>query len=61
MAGIHDIGVKIHGSRNPRNTVKCLFEAFDQMRTHEEIVDGDESGRTVMVAGPPGKFAKMFM
>lgn len=38
LAGIHDIGVKVHGSRNPRNTVKCLFEAFDKMKTYEEIV-----------------------
>jgi len=61
MAGIHDIGVKVHGSRNPRNTVKCLFEAFDVMKTHEEIinVDGIGVGDTVTVAVPPGRFGKL--
>ena len=60
LAGIHDIGVKIHGSRNPRNTVKCLFEAFDGMKTHEEILTGvKEEGRKVMVAVPAGRFGKL--
>jgi small subunit ribosomal protein S5 len=60
LAGIHDIGVKIHGSRNPRNTVKCLFEAFDGMKTHEEILDGHvDNGKKVMVAVPAGRFGKL--
>jgi small subunit ribosomal protein S5 len=60
LAGIHDIGVKIHGSRNPRNTVKCLFEAFDGMKTHEEIMGGEvDNGKKVMVAVPAGRFGKL--
>lgn len=54
MAGIHDIGVKIHGSRNRRNAVKCLFEAFDKMRTHEEILSQPDK---IVLARPPGRFA----
>lgn len=60
LAGIHDIGVKIHGSRNPRNLVKCLFEAFDGMKTHEEILAAvTEGGRKVTVAVPPGRFGRL--
>jgi small subunit ribosomal protein S5 len=60
LAGIHDIGVKIHGSRNPRNTVKCLFEAFDGMKTHEEILGGAvDNGKKVMVAVPAGRFGRL--
>ena len=60
LAGIHDIGVKIHGSRNPRNTVKCLFEAFDGMKTHEEIMGGVvENGKKVVVSVPPGRFGRL--
>lgn len=61
LAGIHDIGVKIHGSRNPRNTVKCLFEAFDGMATHEEILAGrgGADGRAVTVAVPCGRFGRL--
>ncbi|KAL6781316.1 MRPS5 [Auxenochlorella protothecoides x Auxenochlorella symbiontica] len=54
MAGIHDIGVKVHGSRNRRNAVKCLFEAFDKIRSHDEITG--QAGK-VVVARPPGRFA----
>jgi ribosomal protein S5 len=42
LAGIHDCGVKIHGSRNRQNVVRCLFKAFETMRGHEEIL---KSGR----------------
>jgi len=60
LAGIHDIGVKIHGSRNPRNTVKCLFEAFDGMKTHEEILSGVvDNGKKVIVAVPAGRFGRL--
>ena len=60
LAGIHDIGVKIHGSRNPRNTVKCLFEAFDGMKTHEEILFKDSGdSRKVTIAVPPGRFGRL--
>lgn len=42
LTGIHDCGVKIHGSRNRQNVVRCLFKAFETMRGHEEIL---KSGR----------------
>lgn len=38
LGGIHDCGVKIHGSRNRQNVVRCLFKAFETMRGHEEIL-----------------------
>jgi ribosomal protein S5 len=28
MAGIHDIGVKVHGARNPRNTGEACGQGF---------------------------------
>jgi small subunit ribosomal protein S5 len=59
MAGIHDVGAKVHGSRNPRNTVKCLFEAFDKMRTGEEIEAAAGRGGRALVAVPPGRFGRL--
>jgi ribosomal protein S5 len=38
LAGIYDIGIKVHGSRNAQNTIKCLFAAFDQLKSEEDIV-----------------------
>lgn len=61
MAGIHDAGVKIHGSRSKRNLVHCLFNAFDQLKTHEEMLAGDDrdgAENVAVVAAPPGKFAR---
>lgn len=118
MAGIHDIGIKVYGSRNTRNTggcylgaggwgvmvdecrvvwsclvfvgfgfspaschapafstsprlllapaqtprpppppfaVKCLFDAFDRMRTTEELVQ--QPGKVIMTV-PPGRYSK---
>lgn len=57
LAGIHDAGVKIHGSRNKRNLVKCLFEAFDRMQTHEEITSGDK----LIIVPAPSKFSSIQM
>ena len=75
MAGIHDVGVKVHGSRNPRNTVRCLFEAFDGLRTHEDIAAGEAArarprggagfraggapASGAAVAVPPGRFGAL--
>ncbi|GAB4820312.1 hypothetical protein N2152v2_007358 [Parachlorella kessleri] len=56
MAGLHDIGVKVYGSRNTRSTVKCLFEAFDKMRTHEEVVGQEDK---VVLPMPPGRYGKL--
>ena len=28
LAGLQDVGVKVHGSRNPTNTVKALLHAL---------------------------------
>ena len=36
--------------------VKCLFEAFDKMRTHEEVVDQQDK---VVLAMPPGRYGKL--
>lgn len=36
LAGINAIGIKTHGSRNARNSVKALFQAFDQLTTIEK-------------------------
>lgn len=59
LAGIYDIGVKVHGSRNPKNTVKCLFVAFDGMRTFEEVLNSNNKGGEVInVAVPPGRFGR---
>lgn len=41
LAGVKDVGIKIQGSRNLRNSVQALFKAFDQMQTRvdEDSVD----------------------
>ena len=36
LAGINAIGIKTHGSRNARNSVKALFQAFEQLTTIEQ-------------------------
>jgi len=36
LAGINSIGIKAHGSRNARNSVKALFQAFEQLTTIED-------------------------
>lgn len=100
MAGIHDVGIKVHGSRNVRNAgaarhwaagagaaagagcvraarrglckgkratrplpasppalpaeVKCVFQAFDKMRTEEEIVAAARGAPVVKM--PPGRY-----
>lgn len=36
LAGIKAIGIKIHGSRNTRNSVKAVFQAFEQLTTIEQ-------------------------
>ena len=36
LAGINSIGIKIHGSRNARNSVKALFQAFGELTTIEK-------------------------
>ena len=59
LAGIHDIGVKIHGSRNPRNTVKCVFEAFDGMKTQEEILEAGRKDGRVLLSVPCGRFGRL--
>ncbi|KAI3427984.1 hypothetical protein D9Q98_006373 [Chlorella vulgaris] len=56
MAGLYDIGLKIHGSRNVRNAVKCVFKAFDQMRTEEEIGQQAAAAGKMVVKMPPGRY-----
>ena len=36
--------------------VKCLFEAFDKMRTHEEVLEQQDK---VVLAMPPGRYGKL--
>ena len=36
LAGIKSIGIKTHGSRNARNSVKALFQAFGELTTIEK-------------------------
>jgi len=45
LAGLKDLGIKIQGSRNVRNVVKCLFKAFAQMhaRVDEDTIDATPS------------------
>ncbi|KAI8106590.1 hypothetical protein M9435_001132 [Picochlorum sp. BPE23] len=57
LAGIHDVGIKVHGSRNPQNTVKCLFAAFDKLRSQDEIVGFRDGVLTVQV--PTGRFGQL--
>lgn len=57
LAGIHDVGIKVHGSRNPQNTVKCLFAAFDTLRAQDEIVGFRDGVLTVQV--PTGRFGQL--
>lgn len=56
MAGIHDIGIKVHGSRNVRNAVKCLFQALDKMRTEDQIAEEAEAKGSFVVTMPPGRY-----
>ena len=58
LAGIYDIGVKVHGSRNPQNTIKCLFAAFDKLRSEDELAGYDEAKGVVRVPCLTGRFGK---
>jgi len=59
LAGIYDIGVKVHGSRNPQNTIKCLFAAFDKLRSEDELAGYDEAKGVVRVPCLTGRFGRM--
>ena len=37
-------------------TVKCVFKAFDKMRTEEEIETAAAQKGTMVVKMPPGRF-----
>eukprot|EP00890_Picochlorum_soloecismus_P004649 jgi/Picsp_1/5185/NSC_02548-R1_ribosomal protein s5 len=58
LCGIYDIGIKVHGSRNPLNTIKCLFAAFDKLKTQDEIIGRNRDG-TIRVPVPTGRFGKV--
>ena len=45
LAGFADIGVKIHGSSNKRNTVKALFSAFEQLEILEAEMEKGLGGK----------------
>ena len=58
LCGIYDIGIKVHGSRNPLNTIKCLFAAFDKLKTQDEIIGRKPDG-TIRIPVPTGRFGKV--
>ena len=57
LAGIYDIGIKVHGSRNPQNTIKCLFAAFDALQSEDDIVGYRDGILTIPVL--TGRFGKL--
>lgn len=64
LAGINAIGIKTHGSRNARNSVKALFQAFSQVSTIEQRAkDLGQAAVEVVVGSRPhtnpnrGKYA----
>lgn len=57
LAGIYDIGIKVHGSRNPQNTIKCLFAAFDALKSEDDIVGYRDGILTIPVL--TGRFGKL--
>ncbi len=59
LAGIYDIGVKVHGSRNPQNTIKCLFAAFDKLRSEDDLAGYDEAKGVLRVPCLTGRFGRM--
>ena len=48
LAGTNSIDIKAHGSRNARNSVKALFQAFEQLTAIEQKANFEEMG---MAAG----------
>lgn len=104
MAGLYDIGIKVHGSRNVRNAgesaalvwgvsagcmgewmsagagapilpptttflllcrllsrpaVKCVFKAFDQIRTEEDFADEAQAAGKLVAKMPPGRYRNL--
>ena len=59
LAGIYDIGIKVHGSRNPQNTIKCLFAAFDKLKDQDEIVGFDAKSGLVTIPVLTGRFGRI--
>jgi small subunit ribosomal protein S5 len=39
LAGVHDVLTKSYGSNSPKNLVKAVFNAFDQLRTRKIVED----------------------
>ena len=60
LAGIFDVGVKVHGSRNPQNTIKCLFAAFDRLRSEDQLRGWDAEKGVLRVPVPTGRFGRGF-
>lgn len=59
LAGIYDIGIKVHGSRNPQNTIKCLFAAFDSLQSEDDIIGYKDGILTIPVL--TGRFGKLHL
>ena len=51
LAGINAIGIKTHGTRNARNSVKALFQAFGQLTTIERRAQELGMAAVEVVAG----------
>ena len=49
LAGLQDVGVKVHGSRNPSNTVKALLHAL-QNSAGEDFL-GEQGIRAMAASG----------
>jgi hypothetical protein len=43
------------------SAVKCVFQAFDKMRTEEEIVEAAAARRpgNLVIKMPPGRYSKL--
>lgn len=55
LAGIHDVGIKVHGSCAKSNVVKCLFQALCGQQSAEEIM---RQPGMVVVPVVPGRFGR---
>lgn len=57
LAGINAIGIKVHGSRNARNSVKAMFQAFEQLTTIEKMAQEKGMIALEVISGtrPPPK------
>lgn len=60
LAGINSIGIKTHGSRNARNSVKALFKAFEQLTTIEQLAKDKGMAAVEVIVGSMPKPRQRF-